>query len=165
MKELKIINSNLYFFGLVLFHFTREVYLQNVYISKDSGLQTPLTPALHWCLLHPWFLSKYFHSFGYSLAYLCPQILWFLKKRDMVLSVIPHVLCIMFFCRIKCPSFCLPKHFSTCEDISKHSILSADALMPCVLQTLLLSICALTHNTSHQNQPVLASATSHSCYH
>lgn len=34
MKELKIINLNLYFFGLVLFHFTGEVYLQNVYYIK-----------------------------------------------------------------------------------------------------------------------------------
>jgi len=45
--------------------------------------------------------------------------------------------------------------------MSKHSTFSADALMPCVLQTLSLFVCALTHNTFHQNQSALTSATSH----
>lgn len=45
--------------------------------------------------------------------------------------------------------------------LSKHRISSADALKPYVLQTLLLLVCALTHNTFHQNQPVPPSATSH----
>lgn len=65
---------------------------------------------------------------------LCPQILWLVKKREMVLLVIQHVLSFMFLPHVKCHSLCLHKHFSTCGDINKHSIWSADALMLCVSQ-------------------------------
>lgn len=127
---------------------------------KDSGLETPLAFALHWCFSHPWFLLKYkyFHFFRHGLAYLCPQILWFLKKRDTELLVIPHVLCIMFSPVLKVLLFVfISGSVHVRSVISKRSISGADALTPCVFQTLLLFVC---HNTFHQNQPVFPSATS-----
>lgn len=102
---------------------------------------------------------KHFHFFRYSLTYLCPWILSFLKRRDAS----GHYTGTLFFSTTQCPSCWLHKHSSTYEDISKHSISNTDAVTQCVLQHCCFSFVHLV-TMFHQCQPMLQLATLHSFF-
>lgn len=124
-----------------------------------SNLLSHLFYVVISCIHDPFQKYKHFHFFRYSLTYLCPWILSFLKRKDAS----GHYTCTLFFSTAQCPSCWLHKHSSTCEDISKHSVSSTDALTPRVLQHCCFSFVHLV-TMFHKCQPVLQLATLYSFF-